>query len=58
MATLPNTEVKDITEEKTGLGTDRDFEAAVTVYNCDCHTYQQVIDLLQIYPWHEFLKSL
>ncbi len=45
MATLPSTEVKDIREEKTGLGTDRDFEAAVTVYNCDCHTDQQVIDL-------------
>jgi ATP-dependent Clp protease adaptor protein ClpS len=45
MATLPTTEVKDITEEETGLGTDKDFEAEVIVYNCDCHTYQQVIDL-------------
>lgn len=45
MATLSTTEVKEITEEETGLGTDKDFEAEVIVHNCDCHTYQQVIDL-------------
>jgi len=45
MATLPSTEVQDITAKDTSLGTSKDFEAAVTVYNCDCHTYQQVIDL-------------
>ena len=45
MATLPTTEVKEITEEETGLETGKDFECKVIVYNCDCHTYQQVIDL-------------
>ena len=34
----------DITED-TGVGTGDDFEAAVIVYNCNCHTYQQVIEL-------------
>ena len=32
-------------EEDTSLGTGNDFEAEVIVHNCDCHTYQQVIDL-------------
>ncbi len=45
METLPETEVTEVTEEKTGPGTGRDFEAEVIVYNCDCHTYQQVIEL-------------
>ena len=45
MATLPTTEVKEITEEETGFETGKDFECEVIVYNCDCHTYQQVIDL-------------
>jgi len=45
MTTIPSTEVQEITEEDTGLGTGKDFEAEVIVYNCDCHTYQQVIDL-------------
>ena len=45
MATFPSTEVDEIIEEDTGLGTGKDFEAEVIVYNCDCHTYQQVIDL-------------
>lgn len=36
--------IPDITEEvRTGSGTD--FESRVVVYNCDCHTYQQVIEL-------------
>ncbi len=38
-------EVKEITEEDTAYTTGRDWEAKVIVYNCDCHTYQQVIDL-------------
>ena len=51
MSTLPTTEEKEITEEETGLSTGRDFEAEVIVYNCDCHTYQQVISLFcQIIP--------
>ena len=45
MEPLATTEVKDITEEDTGLKTGKDFECKVIVYNCDCHTYQQVIDL-------------
>lgn len=36
--------VPDIAEEiQTGSGTG--FESRVVVYNCDCHTYQQVIEL-------------
>ncbi|MBX9657884.1 MAG: ATP-dependent Clp protease adaptor ClpS [Nitrospiraceae bacterium] len=35
----------DITEE-TGTGTGDGLESRVIVYNCDCHTYQQVISLL------------
>jgi ATP-dependent Clp protease adaptor protein ClpS len=45
MATFPTTEVDEIIEEGTDLETGKDFEAEVVVYNCDCHTYQQVIDL-------------
>ncbi|WP_447968173.1 ATP-dependent Clp protease adaptor ClpS [Nitrospira sp. M1] len=37
--------------EDTGTGTGEDFEAEVIVYNCNCHTYQQVIALFcQIIP--------
>lgn len=35
----------DVTEE-TGTGSGHGFESRVIVYNCDCHTYQQVISLL------------
>lgn len=36
--------IPEITEDiQTGSGDG--FEARVIVYNCDCHTYQQVIDL-------------
>ncbi len=45
METLPATEVTEVTEEETRTGDGLDFEAEVIVYNCDCHTYQQVIDL-------------
>ena len=45
MGPLPTTEVTEVTEQETGLDSGRDLEAEVIVYNCDCHTYQQVIDL-------------
>ena len=45
MSPLPTTEVTEVTEQETGLESGRDLEAEVIVYNCDCHTYQQVIDL-------------
>jgi len=45
MGTMPATEVTEVTEEDTGTGTGLDFEAEVIVYNCDCHTYPQVIEL-------------
>jgi len=36
--------IPDVTEDvQTGSGDG--FEARVIVYNCECHTYQQVIDL-------------
>ena len=35
----------DVTEE-TGTRSGDGLEARVIVYNCDCHTYQQVITLL------------
>lgn len=38
----------DVTEE-VGTGSGHDLEARVIVYNCDCHTYQQVITLLCTY---------
>ncbi|GJL67172.1 MAG: hypothetical protein NPIRA05_21430 [Nitrospirales bacterium] len=37
-------EVPEVIED-TGTGTGEDFEAEVIVYNCNCHTYQQVIAL-------------
>ena len=45
MSNLPATHVTEVTEQETDQGTGRDFEAEVIVYNCVCHTYQQVIDL-------------
>lgn len=33
------------TLETTDIGTGNAFEAEVVVFNCDCHTYQQVVDL-------------
>ncbi len=45
MSSLPATEVTEVTEQETGQDSGLDFEAEVIVYNCDCHTYQQVIDL-------------
>ena len=46
MSPFPTTEVTAVTEKETRPDVGRDFEAQVIVYNCDCHTYQQVIDLL------------
>lgn len=43
--TLPDTHTLEETEEETGLGTRNNLEGEVTVHNCDCHTYQQVIEL-------------
>jgi len=37
-------EVPEVIED-TGTGTGEAFEAEVIVYNCNCHTYQQVIAL-------------
>jgi ATP-dependent Clp protease adaptor protein ClpS len=33
------------TTEDQSIGTGDDLEARVVVYNCNCHTYQQVITL-------------
>src|SRR5680860_334084 len=39
------------TLEIIDVGTGKDFEAEVVVYNCDCHTYQQVVGLFcQVIP--------
>lgn len=39
------------TLETTDVGTGNEFEAEVVVFNCDCHTYQQVVDLFcQVIP--------
>ncbi len=45
MPTLPTAPIPQTIEE-SGILTGDDLEARVIVYNCDCHTYQQVIDLL------------
>ncbi|MGQ0554915.1 MAG: ATP-dependent Clp protease adaptor ClpS [Nitrospiraceae bacterium] len=33
------------TTEDVQIGSGTGFESRVVVYNCDCHTYQQVIEL-------------
>ncbi|WHZ29275.1 MAG: hypothetical protein OJF51_004077 [Nitrospira sp.] len=33
------------TTEDVQIGSGTEFESRVVVYNCDCHTYQQVIEL-------------
>lgn len=48
---------KTIEDQSTGTGDD--LEARVTVYNCNCHTYQQVIELFcraipRMTPAHAF----
>ena len=45
MASLPSAPIPEtIAESDTFTGDE--LGARVIVYNCDCHTYQQVIDLL------------
>ncbi len=58
MAVLPTAPIPQTIEESSTLTGD-DLEARVIVYNCDCHTYQQVIDLLcravpKMTPTHAF----
>lgn len=45
MAPLPSAPLPETIEE-SGTVTADELGARVIVYNCDCHTYQQVIDLL------------
>ena len=45
MAALPTAPLPETIEE-TDTGTGDELGARVIVYNCHCHTYQQVIDLL------------
>jgi len=45
MATLPAAPLPE-TLEGSDIPTGDGLEARVILYNCECHTYQQVIDLL------------
>lgn len=45
MATTPSPLATPHATEISTTGTDDGMEARVIVYNCDCHTYQQVIIL-------------
>jgi ATP-dependent Clp protease adaptor protein ClpS len=45
MARTPSPLATPHTTETPTTGTDDGMEARVIVYNCDCHTYQQVITL-------------
>lgn len=45
MAKVPATVIVPETVEEQRTGTGDHLEARVTVYNCNCHTYQQVIQL-------------
>ncbi|MFM8540395.1 MAG: ATP-dependent Clp protease adaptor ClpS [Nitrospira sp.] len=45
MVESPTTFATPETIEEQGTGTGDGLEAKVIVYNCDCHTYQQVIQL-------------
>src|SRR5207244_13297488 len=45
MAALPIAPTPQSVEESSATSGEN-LEARVIVYNCDCHTYQQVIDLL------------
>ena len=45
MASLPAAPIPETIEE-SGTLTGNELGARVIVYNCDCHTYQQVIALL------------
>jgi ATP-dependent Clp protease adaptor protein ClpS len=45
MSDFPSAVIIPDTIEDESIGTGDDLEARVTVYNCNCHTYQQVIAL-------------
>jgi ATP-dependent Clp protease adaptor protein ClpS len=45
MADSPAPVAAPLATETPSTGTGDDLEARVVVYNCDCHTYQQVIAL-------------
>lgn len=45
MAESPTPLATPLTTETLSTGTGDGLEARVVVYNCDCHTYQQVIAL-------------
>lgn len=45
MSDLPGVLENPVTVEDETIGTGDGLEARVTVYNCNCHTYQQVIRL-------------
>jgi ATP-dependent Clp protease adaptor protein ClpS len=45
VAESPSTYATPETIEEQGTGTGEGLEARVVVYNCNCHTYQQVIQL-------------
>ena len=45
MAPLPSAPIPEAIEE-SDVFTGDELGARVIVFNCDCHTYQQVIDLL------------
>lgn len=58
MAPLPSAPLPETIEE-SDVPTDAGLGARVILYNCNCHTYQQVIDLLcravpQMTPSHAF----
>ncbi|MGH7232074.1 MAG: ATP-dependent Clp protease adaptor ClpS [Nitrospiraceae bacterium] len=42
---MPSAVVIPVAIEDQTTGTGDDLEAQVTVYNCNCHTYEQVISL-------------
>ena len=51
MSDMSSTVIIPETIENESTGTDDGLEARVTVYNCNCHTYQQVIALFcQVIP--------
>jgi len=45
MPHLPGVLEIPVTVDEETIGTGDGLEARVTVYNCNCHTYQQVIQL-------------
>ena len=58
MTPLPSAPIPQTIEE-SDVFTGDELRARVIVYNCDCHTYQQVIDLLcravpRMTPSHAF----